>query len=505
MKKTIKLLALAFAVALIAAMMAAPAFATTSTTEESMVSSIEIWTSLDDVCELSPGFDPAIKNYTVYVHDSVGQPYIKVNLSEANQDAIIECTSGSITYPLENGKRVGLGTKDLNGVPGKTITVKATKGEAEENYTLTTSTSKLTMSTLTLKDKEGAELQKFSKNTTPSTNDYDLYYVAGNDLSSITLTPACPSARASFYSFDIEGTTVKNKEEVEVPLGVDDKKVISIIVRGDGLERTGNYTLTVYKSCSLSFAVNVEGAAVTLNDGEGNALTPEEDGSYTILRGQTYTYTVSAEGYVTATKEITVSGNTIEEVTLLTEEEAAAQEQAAKETAFKAVTIGTISTKTYTGKALTPAVTVKAGNVILKKGTDYSVKYSNNTNAGKATVTLNGMGAYAGTRTVNFTINKAKNTMKVTAKGKTYKAKALKKKAKSFKAITVKNNKGSVTYKAKAVNAKSKKALKFKNGKIIVKKGTKKGTYKMRVTVTAKGNNNYLKGSVNKTLTVKVK
>ena len=37
MKKTIKLLALAFAVALIAAMMAAPAFATTSTTEESMV------------------------------------------------------------------------------------------------------------------------------------------------------------------------------------------------------------------------------------------------------------------------------------------------------------------------------------------------------------------------------------------------------------------------------------------------------------------------------------
>ena len=40
-------------------------------------------------------------------------------------------------------------------------------------------------------------------------------------------------------------------------------------------------------------------------------------------------------------------------------------------------------------------------------------------------------------------------------------------------------------------------------GKITVKKGTKKGTYRMKVIVTAAGNAKYEKGS--KTVTVKVK
>ncbi len=62
---------------------------------------------------------------------------------------------------------------------------------------------------------------------------------------------------------------------------------------------------------------------------------------------------------------------------------------------------------TYTGKALKPTVTVKAkaGNktVTLKK-TDYTVTYKNNTNAGKATVTIKGKGNATGTLTKTFTI-----------------------------------------------------------------------------------------------------
>ncbi|MBR1820859.1 MAG: hypothetical protein IJ769_04475 [Clostridia bacterium] len=44
--------------------------------------------------------------------------------------------------------------------------------------------------------------------------------------------------------------------------------------------------------------------------------------------------------------------------------------------------------KTYTGKALKPAPTVKLGGKTLKKGTDYTVSYKNNKNCGKATVTV---------------------------------------------------------------------------------------------------------------------
>ena len=41
-----------------------------------------------------------------------------------------------------------------------------------------------------------------------------------------------------------------------------------------------------------------------------------------------------------------------------------------------------------------------------------------------------------------------------------------------------------------------------KNGKFTVKKGTKKGTYKIKVKVTAKGNKTYKAAS--KTVTVKI-
>ena len=65
-------------------------------------------------------------------------------------------------------------------------------------------------------------------------------------------------------------------------------------------------------------------------------------------------------------------------------------------------------TITYDGSAKTPAYTVKSGEKILTAGTDYTLSYSNNTNAGTATVTATGLGNYAGaTGSAEFTIAKA--------------------------------------------------------------------------------------------------
>ncbi len=63
-------------------------------------------------------------------------------------------------------------------------------------------------------------------------------------------------------------------------------------------------------------------------------------------------------------------------------------------------------TYTYDGKAKKPTVTVKLGGTTLKKDTDYSVAYSNNTNVGTAKVTVTGKGSYTGTVTRNFSIVK---------------------------------------------------------------------------------------------------
>jgi hypothetical protein len=65
----------------------------------------------------------------------------------------------------------------------------------------------------------------------------------------------------------------------------------------------------------------------------------------------------------------------------------------------------------YTGKAITPAVTVKYGKTTLKKGTDYTLKYTSNVNSGKAKITITGKGKYGGSTAVYFYIVPAKETV----------------------------------------------------------------------------------------------
>lgn len=67
--------------------------------------------------------------------------------------------------------------------------------------------------------------------------------------------------------------------------------------------------------------------------------------------------------------------------------------------------ISGISNKTYTGKAITQTPVLKNGTVTLKAGTDYTVSYKNNTNAGTATVTFTGKGNYTGTVSKSFKVN----------------------------------------------------------------------------------------------------
>ena len=76
----------------------------------------------------------------------------------------------------------------------------------------------------------------------------------------------------------------------------------------------------------------------------------------------------------------------------------------------------TVKNQTYTGKVLTPDVTVKLGDVKLRKGTDYTVTYSNNKAIGTATVTIKGKGGYTGTCKATFKINpKSTSGLKLTA------------------------------------------------------------------------------------------
>ena len=140
----------------------------------------------------------------------------------------------------------------------------------------------------------------------------------------------------------------------------------------------------------------------------------------------------------------------------------------------------TKKTVTYTGKKQQPKVVVKneAGKTI--KAKYYTVKVKTCKNAGTYKVTIIGKGKYAGyTQTLTYKI-KAK-TQKVTLKSTdkyTVKASAVKKSSKTLKkAIKVTKKTGKISY-----TTNNSKIKVNKNGKIVVAKGTKKGTYQVKVS-----------------------
>lgn len=62
----------------------------------------------------------------------------------------------------------------------------------------------------------------------------------------------------------------------------------------------------------------------------------------------------------------------------------------------------------YTGKTVTPALTLTRNGTVLQKGTDYSVSYSNNKEIGTAKAVITGLGNYTGKAEKTFEIAKRK-------------------------------------------------------------------------------------------------
>ena len=146
----------------------------------------------------------------------------------------------------------------------------------------------------------------------------------------------------------------------------------------------------------------------------------------------------------------------------------AAVDSPAKNPTYTAVVKGANS-KTYDGKSAVVKV-----YVITDDGSD-NIKTEVKTittpvNAGTYKYTFN-------SKTVYYTIKQAKNVVSVT-KNKTYTKKQLKKKGKSFQIKT----------KSKTYKSSSKYVKVSKKGKVTISKKAKKGTYKIKVTVAAKGN-----------------
>ena len=121
----------------------------------------------------------------------------------------------------------------------------------------------------------------------------------------------------------------------------------------------------------------------------------------------------------------------------------------------------------------------------------------------KITITAAAKNNYkAATKTVTIKVAKAAPTIKTKVGTKNIKYTSLKKKAQVFTLGTTVNSKGKLTYKKLT---KSSVISVASNGRITVKKGTKKGTYKVKIRISAAARGNFNAGSKTVTVTVKVK
>lgn len=143
------------------------------------------------------------------------------------------------------------------------------------------------------------------------------------------------------------------------------------------------------------------------------------------------------------------------------------------------------------------------GNKRLYQGIDYILDYEDNYNAGTAYVVVKGIGEYSGTKYIPFKIKKASQKFRVTKyKSTTYYSYTRWSKQILSNPFYVTKHHGTLRF-AKLSGTGRININKY--GKIIVKKGTKPGTYKIKVRITANGDKNYRKTTKSVYITVKVK
>ena len=175
-------------------------------------------------------------------------------------------------------------------------------------------------------------------------------------------------------------------------------------------------------------------------------------------------------------------------------------------------------TKTYGNAAFSLGAKASAGGKLTYKSSN--TKVATVSTAGK--VTIKGVGTAkitinaaattnynkAAAKTVTVKVNKAANPLSIKARTATVKYSAVKKKA-QYLAVTkviyfTKKGVGTMTY--TKVSGNKKITIAKSTGKVTVKKGLKKGSYKVKVKVKAGGNANYKASAVKSvTFTVRVK
>lgn len=344
-----------------------------------------------------PDFDvEVIANFT----DATDVTYATINLTESTHvfdwiehtPAISSVTLGGVTLTAGTDYTVGTITPITN-VGSSTVTITGTgkyKGTKSVDYTIT----RRSITTASV-------ASFFDNNTT--------VYNLAEQKPSVVVT-------LDSHTLVIKANTDAGDCEVTFPDDMTNVGTKTLTITGinnfkDDVSPSPSYTITPRTITAEMVSVTLP----TLTGGgnyvyDGSAKVPDvtvTDGT-TVLNSNDYTLTYTNNvnvGLNTASVTVTGKGNYTGSVTTYFTIVESGIDDENPTTSFTVALATSGQTFTYNGSAQTPSIVVSFGSVILDLDTDYSVLYSNNINAGTATITVTGKGNYKGTKTLDFTIN----------------------------------------------------------------------------------------------------
>lgn len=165
---------------------------------------------------------------------------------------------------------------------------------------------------------------------------------------------------------------------------------------------TGDSHYSLYQGEACQIPANTDAAGLVYTSDKEEVATASETGLIKAVSEGTANITVSTaenKNYNTITKNITVYVRKAEST---------------DRTSITDCNIGDITEEyTYDGTEKQPKLTVSYNNMVLTEGTDYTLGYTDNVDAGTAFVTVKGRGKYSGIVTKTFKIAKAQQPLEV--------------------------------------------------------------------------------------------
>ena len=550
MQRTVKKLASgavsAFAsLCLALALVPAAAFATTSTTGT--------LTLVQDSVEVSVGSSVALASLVTaeadadchldFVADEAASGYFTVNkhsgtlIATATTDGLVTLPTVTV-YLLDDEKGSGNSGKPCSGfevLATQTITVSVAASEAGSygyqgsgftiyltSPSVTGTVADGTAYTNTLEAQTVSSTVEFTFEQSAGGNQYDTYYADWNYNSAAEAYKDLAGQYISYEDAAGDVTTVAESDAIEVTAFTVSSQIATVTISipvGD-TEGMGvlsfdadlhtfqqSDTSTVNKSLGvdISFAFEIATADDTEgDDSDGDADgTDTDDGAADDTSGTTDgsdgtdDSTAGEDTDDTGTTDGTGGSEGSSDGTDGTD--GSSTTPTVTKLAASNVTLACVKTA-YTGKKLTPAVTVKVAGAKLVKGTDYTVSYSNNKAIGKAKVTVTGKGGYTGSVTKTFKIVPKKASLKSATKSKA-KKKLTVKWAKVSGGVT----KYQVRYRVKGTKKWKTTAAKASKASVTLKKLKSGKKYQVQVRACKTVSGTKYCGAWSKAKTVKVK